>query len=87
MYKKRRRACGRQCRGKLARDVAGFSDAGDDDATATAEQYARSGKKGAAKAALKRADRGRLGREHIATERKRALRVDAARGRNGLGGL
>jgi hypothetical protein len=67
--------------------VAGFSDAGDDDATATAEQYARRGKKGAAKAALERADRGCLGGEHIATERKRALRIDTARGRNGLGGL
>ena len=87
MHEKRGRAGGRERRGEFARDVAGLADTGDDHATATAEQHSRGREKGAAEALLEREYRGSLRREHVASKRERALRIDTGRGRDGLCGL
>ena len=80
MHEERRCAGRRQRRRDLARDVPGLANAGHDDAPAAVEQRPGGSEKRCAEALGKRGDRGSFGGEHVAAERKRALRLDAACG-------
>ena len=84
VHEERRRAGRRQRRGELARDVAGFADAGHDDAAAAVEA-ARAPRRGTARRGA-RAARAIASASVASTsrpERERALRVETARGRRG----
>src|SRR5207237_6215254 len=78
MHEERRRPRrSERCR-ELARDMPRFSDARYDDASATIENQLHRVDEWLGKPLLERGDRARLGVEHFARQRERALRIDCA---------